>query len=95
MLFHFEWDPLKATKNLRKHGVSFDEARTVFNDPLARIFDDQEHSADEAREIIIGHSAMQRLLIVSFTERSSAIRVIGARLATKREQHDYEENVLF
>jgi hypothetical protein len=95
MSFHFEWDPLKATKNLRKHGVSFDEARTVFNDPLARIFDDPEHSADEAREIIIGHSIMRRLLIVSFTERSSAIRVISARVATKREQRDYEENVIF
>jgi hypothetical protein len=94
MSFHFEWDPLKATKNLRKHGVSFDEARTVFNDPLARIFDDPEHSADEAREIIIGHSIMRRLLIVSFTERSSAIRVISARVATKREQRDYEENIL-
>jgi hypothetical protein len=95
MSFHFEWDSLKATKNLRKHGVSFDEARTVFNDPLARIFDDPEHSADEAREIIIGHSIMRRLLIVSFTERSSAIRVISARVATKREQRDYEENVIF
>jgi uncharacterized protein len=95
MHFHFEWDPLKATKNLRNHGVSFDEARTVFNDPLARIFDDPEHSADEAREIIIGHSIMHRLLIVPFTERGSAIRVISARVATKREQRDYEENVLF
>jgi uncharacterized DUF497 family protein len=92
---HFEWDKQKAITNLRKHGVSFDEARTVFSDPFARIFDDPEHSLDEMREIIIGQSITQRLLIVSFAERGAAIRIISARPATKREQRDYEENILF
>jgi uncharacterized DUF497 family protein len=64
----FEWDPRKARSNLRKHGVSFPEAALVFTDPLARILVDEDHSADEDREIIIGHAA-ERLLIVSFTER--------------------------
>jgi uncharacterized DUF497 family protein len=58
---NFEWDRRKATANLRKHGVSFDEALTVFKDPLARIFDDEDHSMREAREIIIGQSVKQRL----------------------------------
>ncbi|MBM4084515.1 MAG: BrnT family toxin [Planctomycetes bacterium] len=89
----FEWDPNKAALNLRKHGVSFDEASTVFDDPLARIFDDEDHSAAEAREIIIGHSIADRLLIVSFTERSEdVIRIISARRASRRERRDYEEN---
>jgi uncharacterized protein len=95
MGFHFEWDKQKAATNLRKHGVSFDEARTVFSDPLARIFDDPDHSISEPREIIIGRSVTQQLLIVSFTERGAAIRIISARLATKREQQDYEENSPF
>ena len=91
MNYHFVWD--KASRNRRKHGVSFDEARTVFSDPLARIFDDEDHSSVEPREIIIGHSAAQRLLTVSFTECQDAIRIIGARLTTNRERKDYEENV--
>ena len=69
MSFRFEWDKNKASSNIKKHGVSFDEARTVFNDPLARIFDDEEHSSIERREIIIGHSIVNRLLVVCFTER--------------------------
>lgn len=93
MTYHFVWDKVKATNNQRKHGVSFEEARIVFNDPLARIFDDEDHSLLEHREIIIGHSATQRLLIVSFTERQNAIRIISARLTTNRERKDYEENV--
>ena len=63
----FEWDPKKAKANLAKHRVSFEEAVTVYADPLARIFDDDEHSADEPREIIIGHTAQQDLILVSFT----------------------------
>ncbi|MBI5566385.1 MAG: BrnT family toxin [Chloroflexi bacterium] len=93
MDYHFEWAARKAATNERKHRVGFDEARTVFYDPLARIFDDVDHSSMERREIIIGHSTLNRLLIVSFTERQKAIRLISARLATKREHHDYEENI--
>ena len=89
----FEWDPVKANANLRKHGVAFEEALTVFVDPLARIFDDPDHSADEPREIIIGHSTKPRLLVVGFTERSGTVRLIHARGATKTERKDYEENV--
>jgi hypothetical protein len=70
------------------------EAQTVFVDPLARIFDDEVHSAEEEREIIIGHSSGDRLLLVCFTERGDVIRIISARKATNRERNDYEENIL-
>ena len=92
MSLRFEWGPEKAAANLAKHGVSFEEALTVFSDPLARIFDDEEHSSEEPREIIIGHSAKQRLLLVCFTDRETVIRLFSARQATKRERQDYEEN---
>jgi uncharacterized DUF497 family protein len=93
MGLRFEWDRKKAGTNLRKHGVSFDEASTVFHQPLARIFDDEDHSAHEAREMIIGHSATGRLLMVYFTQRRlNVIRIISARSATTRERDDYEEN---
>ena len=88
----FEWDGAKADANIRKHGVAFEEALTVFADPLARIFDDPDHSDEEPRELIIGHSARRRVLIVSFAEQGSLTRIISARKATKRERHDYEEN---
>jgi uncharacterized protein len=88
----FEWDAAKAEANVKKHGVAFEEALTVFADPLARIFDDPDHSDDEPRELIIGHSARRRLLIMSFVERAQRTRIISARKATKRERHDYEEN---
>ncbi len=89
----FEWDKRKAETNIKKHGVSFEEASTVFGDPLANIFDDEEHSEDEDREIIIGHSTLQRLLIVFFTERAKdLIRIFSARKSTKKEREDYEEN---
>ena len=65
----------------------------VFADPLARIFDDPDHSADESREIIVGHSMEQRLLIISFTERGGRVRIISARTATRRERHDYEQGI--
>lgn len=87
----FEWNPRKAVANSTKHGVSFNEALTVFADGMARIFDDVAHSADERREIIIGHSSRQRLLVVSFAERQDSVRIISARKATRLEQHDYEE----
>ncbi|GET37421.1 BrnT family toxin [Microseira wollei] len=88
----FEWDEAKAAANLKKHGVSFEEAKTVFDNPLAVIFDDKAYSVDEQREIIIGHSQQNRLLLVSFTERPNSIRIISARLATRKEREDYEEN---
>lgn len=83
----------KAEANVRKHDVDFLEASTVFADPLARILDDPDHSADESREIIVGHSMGQRLLIVSFTERGGRVRIISARAATRRERHDYEQGI--
>lgn len=87
----FEWNPEKAALNFKKHDVDFVEAETVFGDPLAKIFDDDEHSLDEKREIIIGHSIQNRLLIVSFTERENdTIRIISARITTPKERRDYE-----
>jgi uncharacterized protein len=88
----FEWDKFKAAANLSKHSISFEEAKTVFNNPLAVIFDDEAHSFEEKREIIIGHSQNNRLILVSFTERPNAIRIISARLATRIEREDYEQN---
>ena len=93
MDFEFEWDSPKANENLKKHRVAFEEALTVFADPFARIFDDPDHSTDETREIIIGHSVKQRMLLVSFTERSAQVRIISARRATKRERQDYEQDI--
>lgn len=91
MSFGFEWDPRKAVAKERKHGVSFEEALTVFDDPLARIFVDQWHSEAEFREIIIGHSRTGRFLLVVFAEQSNGVlRVISARCATPKEQRDYE-----
>jgi uncharacterized DUF497 family protein len=89
----FEWDPNKAESNLQKHGVSFDEAVTVFKDPLAFIFDDTAHSEQEHREIIIGMSTLRRMLLVCFVERvEGTVRIISARPATSKEIKDYEEN---
>ena len=95
MSYRFTWDQDKAAGNITHHqGVSFDEASTVFNDPLARIFDDEIHSSHERREIIIGHSINHRLLLVCFTERTPAIiRIISARLPTRKERQAYEENL--
>jgi hypothetical protein len=87
----FEWDPAKAAANLKKHGVSFEEAVTVFQDPLAKIHADPDHSEDELRQILIGHSAQNRVLLVSFTDRRDRIRLISAREATRREHKEYEE----
>lgn len=92
MSLRFEWDANKALANAGKHGVSFEEAVTVFRDPLALIFDDEDHSDEELREIIIGHSERNRLLLVCFTERNDSVRIISARKATRRERRDYEEN---
>jgi uncharacterized DUF497 family protein len=89
----FEWDPDKAESNLRKHGVSFEEAMTIFKDALALIFDDEEHSEEEHREIIIGTSTLSRIVLVCFVERiEDTIRIFSARRATKNEIKDYEKN---
>ena len=89
----FEWDPEKAASNIRKHGISFDEAVSVFKDPLAFIFDDTTHSEYEHREIIIGASTLRRMILVCFVERlESVVRIISARPATRQEIKDYEEN---
>lgn len=88
----FEWDPRKAAANIVKHKVSFQEAVTVFGDPLGRIAEDPRHSEGEERYVLLGLSERQRLLAVMFTERGEAIRVISARRATRREGRDYEES---
>ena len=92
MSVRFEWDARKATLNLGKHEVSFDEATTVFDDPLARIFDDLDHSLEEHREIIVGQSVSGRLILVCFIERTKdVIRIVSARSLTRTERKDYEE----
>jgi uncharacterized protein len=88
----FEWDESKKISNLEKHGISFEEATTIFDNPLAVIFDDPQHSIGEIREIIIGHSSQNQLLMVAFTERSGVIRIISARLVNHREAKNYERN---
>ena len=87
----FEWDPAKSAVNLQKHGVAFDEALTAFMDPLAKIHSDPDHSIGEKREILVGHSARGRLLIVAFAQRRRRVRLISARLVTRKERRDYEE----
>ena len=91
MGLRFEWDPEKAESNFNKHRVSFLEAATVFGDPLAGLSDDPDHSIDEERFIIIGISQKLRAVVVVFTERDDRIRIISARLATKKERKRYEE----
>lgn len=86
-----EWDPNKAKQNLKKHGVSFEEAATIFKDPLSSTIDDPLHSETEERFIIIGKSMQNRLLVVVHTDRGERIRVTSARLATSRERVKYEE----
>lgn len=87
----FEWDENKAARNLSKHGISFEEAKTVFDDPLYVDFYDPDHSEDEARYLIVGASNRRRLLIMSYTERGDSIRLISAREVTRSEQEAYEE----
>ena len=86
-----EWDAAKAAANLRRHGISFEEAATVFLDSLARIHDDPDHSVSERRAIIVGQSLQGRLLVVSFTDRGGNIRLISARPVTRHERRDHEE----
>jgi hypothetical protein len=88
----FEWDARKAADNVAKHHVSVEEAMTVFSDPLGRIVADRHHSEAEERFVLVGESARRRLLVVMFTERGDAIRLLSARRATRRERRDYEES---
>ncbi|MFQ5473723.1 MAG: BrnT family toxin [Dehalococcoidia bacterium] len=87
----YEWDPKTAATNLRKHGVSFEEAATVFLDPLAMTYADPDHSDEEDRDITIGYSTEQRLLFLSHCERHGRLRIISAREATRRERRQHEE----
>ena len=89
----YEWDPKKAAENLRRHSVSFDEATSVFTDPLALTFDDPDHSLDEKRYITIGTSHKQRMLFLSHADRGEDhVRIISARPATPTEAHAYQES---
>ena len=87
---YFEWDRVKAAANLRKHGISFEEAASVFKDPQLRIQFDNEHSDTEDRYLAIGRSRTMNVLLVVHTERRSATRIISARLATTTERQIYE-----
>jgi len=91
MFVNFEWDPAKASRNRRKHRVSFQEAATIFGDPLAITFPDPDHSASEQRFITLGTSSMNRILIVAHIDRDQNVRIISARKATHRERKHYEE----
>lgn len=88
----YEWDPKKARRNLEDHGVAFEEAATVFRDPLAVTYRDPDHSDDEDREITIGYSTDERLLFVSHCLRGEHTRLISARKATRRERNQHEES---
>jgi len=86
----FEWDPSKAQENLLRHGVSCEEATTVFGDPLAATIPDPDHSEGESRFVTIGWTANRRLIVVSHTEQGDTIRIISAREATSHERKQYE-----
>jgi len=88
---NLEWDPKKATKNVRKHGVDFHEAGTALEDPLSTTYPDPDHSVGEHRFLTIGQSAKGRVIIVSHTDRRNAVRIISARPATAHERKSYEE----
>ncbi len=92
MDYIFEWDEAKAEKNIRNHGVSFDEALTVFVEPLSMMKPDAEHSYHEERLLIMGASYKQRVIVVSYTERGEIIRLIRARKATRHERKHYEQD---
>ena len=91
MALEFEWDPVKAELNLKEHGVSFDEATTIFRDTLSITISDPDHSDYEDRFIDIGMSHRMQLLVVSYTERNDKIRIISARRATRAERKNYEK----
>ena len=87
----FEWDEAKATLNLRKHGVAFAEASTIFVDPLGVTISDRLHSEGEVRFLLLGLSTQGRLLVVSHVDRGERIRIISARDATRQERREYEQ----
>jgi hypothetical protein len=87
---HFEWNTEKAERNIRKHGVSFQEALTVFQDALSLTYPDMDHSADEDRYLIVGLSSLGNVLVISHTFRNDNVRIITARKATKKERNFYE-----
>jgi uncharacterized protein len=91
MAFRFSWDPTKAASNQRRHWVTFEEATTTFGDPLSITIADPDHSRGELRYVLIGLSDRQRLLVVVHATWGDIIRIISARLATRREQRLYEE----
>lgn len=86
----FEWDAAKADSNQKKHGVSFEEASTAFGDPLSLTIPDPDHSQEEDRFVLMGETYQRRLVVVVFTERGDRLRLISARLATRRERRTYE-----
>ena len=88
---NFEWDESKAASNISKHGVSFDEATTIFGDPLAITFPDPMHSAEEDRFLTFGRSSSGRFVVVAHTDRADRIRLISAREMTRKERSDYEQ----
>lgn len=92
MGYLFDWDKEKARINFKKHGVSFEEASTVFGDPLSLLMNDPDHSIEEERYILLGMSLNNRLLVVSFAERPPFTRIISVRHATRKERGEYEEN---
>jgi uncharacterized protein len=94
-MLRFDWDERKNTSNRAKHGVWFEEAQSVFDDPLARVFCDPEHSEQEDRFILLGMSLAGRTLVVvhCYSEANSLVRIISARKATKKEIQDYEERI--
>ncbi|MHB1359699.1 MAG: BrnT family toxin [Rhodocyclaceae bacterium] len=90
-MLKFEWDIAKANANLRKHGVSFEEAASIFGDPLALTFPDPDHSVGEKRWLSFGVSNQDRLVVVVHAERGRSIRIISARKATRHEREIYEQ----
>lgn len=89
----FEWNREKRTRNLRNHGIDFSESIEAFDDPLARIRSDPDHSRAEHRFIIVGRTKKDRVLLTMFVERGAEIRIISSRRATRREVRDYEEGI--
>ena len=89
---NFEWDPEKAALNVTRHGVSFPEAATAFGDPLSIVISDPDHFEDELRWLLLGMTFRGRLVVIAHAERGENIRLISARLATRRERNDYERS---
>lgn len=93
MSLSFSWDPSKASSNLKKHGVGFPEATTVFGDPLSRTIPDSDHSRGESRYITLGWSTLGRLLVVVHVDRNTIVRIISARTTTRTERRHYENQI--